>query len=173
MAELAIGSIISSIAAVGGTILQVGGAIQQGREQEARFHYEQQVQEQASDEAQAASQRDALARTREGQFILSQQRAAIGAGGGNLDDPGVIDLMDDTQEQIRYASDTEIYKGEQQARGYNDAAKIAGVNASSAMSAAKLNAAGALFSGVSSMYSRFGQQAKKTAPASTVALPYG
>lgn len=173
MAELAIGSLLSNVAAIGGTILSVGGAIKQGKEEKARFEYEQKVQSQAADEAQAASQRDALARTREGNFLLSQQRAAIAGSGGSVDDPSVIDIMGDTQEQVRYGVETELYKGEQQARGYNDAAKVAGVNARNAMSAAKLNAAGALFSGVSSMYSRFGQQAKKTAPASTVALPYG
>lgn len=162
---------LAQIAAIGGTLLSTAGAIQQGREQEARFQYEQKVAAMQADEAEAASQRDAYARNREGQFILSQQRAGLAAG-GSLDDPSVIDLMGDTQDQIGLAVDTEIYKGKQQARGYNDAAAVAGVNAKNAMSAAYLNAGANLFSGISSMYSRFGQQAKKTAPTSSVKLPY-
>lgn len=164
---------LAQVAAIGGTILSTMGAIQQGREQKARFQYEQKVAAMQADEAEAASQRDARERYREGQFMLSQQRAAVAGTGGSIADPSVMDFMGDTQERVALAADTEIYKGQQQARGYNDAAKVAGVNAKNAMSAAYLNAGANLFSGISSMYSRFGQQAKKTAPTTSVKLPYG
>lgn len=154
--------------------LQTLGTLQQGREQKARFHYEQKVQRQQADEAEAASQRDAAARYREGEFILSQQRAGIAGSGGNLSDPSVIDLMGDTQAQVRLAADSEIYKGQQQAKGYNDAAVVSGINGDNAMKAAWLNAGANLFSGVSNMYSRFGQQQRMTSPSTGSTAPlYG
>ncbi|MDW9547733.1 hypothetical protein [Sinorhizobium meliloti] len=148
--------------------------MQAGREQEARFKHEQKVQEQQADEAQAASQRDAAERYREGRFMLSQQRAAIAGSGGSVSDPSVIDLMDDTQERTALAAQTDIYKGEQQARGYNDAAKVAGINASNSMSAARLRAGASLFAGASDMFSRFGQQAMQSGTATGTTAPlYG
>jgi len=165
--------VISTVAGIAGTIMQVQGIKEEGREQKARYEYEQKVDAQQADEAVAASQRDAMARYREGRYLLSQQQAEIAGSGGNLTDPSVIDIMGDTQERVALAAQTDIYKGNQQARGYDDAAKVAGYNADSAMRAARIRAAGALFSGVSSMFSRFGMSSKKTETASTVSLPYG
>jgi hypothetical protein len=166
--------VIGKVAAVGGTLLQVAGTMQAGREQEARFNYEQKVQQQQADEAEAASQRDAAERYREGRFMLSQQRAAIAGSGGSITDPSVIDLMGDTQGRTTLAAQTDIYKGQQQARGYNDAAKVAGINASNSMSAARLRAGASLFAGVSDMYSRFGQQARQSQTATGTTAPlYG
>lgn len=164
---------ISTVASVGGTILTAAGAIQQGREEKARAMYEQKVQQQQADEAQASSQRDAIEQRRQGNMIMSQQRAALAGSGGNMTDPSVIDLMGDTNDKVQLAVDTETYKGEQQARGFNDAAKVAGVNAANAMRAARLKAVGSIFDGVSSMYSRFGEPQKKPTEASNVQLPYG
>lgn len=157
-----------------GTGIQVLGTIQAGREAKARYAYEAKVQRQQADEAEAASQRDAQQRYREGQMILSQQRAAIAGSGGDLTDPSVIDLMDDTKDQVIYAADSDIYKGKQQAAGFNDAAKISKINGDNAMKAAWLNAGANLFAGVSNMYSRFGQQAQRTSTASGSTAPlYG
>lgn len=170
MADLGISAILGGI----GTVVSTIGTIQAGRQQQAKFEYEQKVQQMQADEAEAASQRDAIARQREGQMIASQQRAAIAGSGGSLADAGVIDLMGDTQEQVALARETDIYKGKQQAKGYNDAAKIAGIDAKNAMSAAYLTAGANLFSGVSNMYSRFGQQQRSTSAAGGSTAPlYG
>lgn len=156
-----------------GTGIQVLGTIKAGNDADARAQYEAKVQEQQADEAKAASQRDAAAQYRQGQQILSQQRAGIAGSGGSLADASVIDLMGDTAAESDLAARTENYKGEQQARGYNDAAKNSRISGRNARTASYLSAAGGLFSGVSSMYSRFGQQAKQTAPSSSSNLIYG
>lgn len=150
-------SSLGMIATAIGTVVSVAGTIAAGAQQKARFEYEAKVQEQQADEAMAASQRDAAARYREGALIASQQRAGIAAGGGSLGDAGVIDLMGDTREQVGLAAQTEIYKGDMQAKGYNDAAAISRIDARNSMTNAWLTAGGQLFSGISSMYSRFGQ----------------
>jgi hypothetical protein len=59
-------------------------------------------------------------------------------------------------------------------RGYNDAAVNSRITGKNAQKAAFLNAGASLFSGVSNMYSRFGQQARTTATASGSTRPlYG
>lgn len=173
MAELAaIGSIVSGIAGVAGTIMSVSGALQQGKDAEAKAKYEAKVQEQQADEAQAASQREASEKYRQGQYMLSQQRAAIAGSGGSVNDPSVIDMMGETAGETALSAETSIYKGEQQARGYNDAAKVSRYEGKAARRASYYNAAGALFSGVTSMFSRFGAP-QKSAPAKSVRTPYG
>lgn len=156
-----------------GTAVQTFGTIKAGKDADAKAQYEAKVQEQQADEAKAASQRDAAAQHRQGQQLLSQQRAAIAGSGGSLADPSVIDLMGDTSAEVELAKETELFKGEQQSRGYNDAAKNSRISGKNAKTAAYISAAGGLFSGVSSMYSRFGQQAKATAPSSSSNLIYG
>lgn len=164
---------LAMIAGAIGSLIQVGGTLQAGREEEAKHLYQQKVQRQQADEAQAASQREAAARRREGEFLLSQQRAGVAAGGGSVTDPSVIDLMGDTAAEVDLAARSDLYRGEQQARGYNDAAKISGIDAKNAVTRSRWQAAGGLFAGVSNMYSRFGQQARATAPATGSNLIYG
>lgn len=157
-----------------GTGISVLGTIQQGREAKAQAEYQATVQEMQADEAQAASQRDAAETYRKGQIMLGDQRAAIAASGGSLTDPSVIDIMGDTAAEIDLAARTDIYKGEQQARGYNDAAVNSRISGQNALKASYIGAAGGLFSGISNMYSRFGQQARTTKTASGSTRPlYG
>lgn len=157
-----------------GTAVQAFGTISAGREANARAQYEAKVQEQQADEAYSASQRDAAETYRKGQIMLGDQRAAIAGSGGSLTDPSVIDIMGDTGAEIDLAARTDIYKGEQQARGYNDAAVNSRISGKNAQKAAFISAAGDIFSGVSNMYSRFGQQAKTTKTASGSTRPlYG
>lgn len=168
----ALGALLPALSAVG-TVISTVGTLKAGADAKAKYQYEQKVARQQADEAEAASQRDAGARYKEGELMLSQQRAAIAGSGGDISDPSVIDIMGDTQDKVSLAGQTEIYKGKQQAAGYNDAAQIAGINASNAMSSAWLSAGGNLFSGVSSMYERFGKPQQKTVGSSSISTPYG
>lgn len=165
-------STIATIAGLAGTALQFVGTIRQGQEAAARHEYEQKVQEQQADEARAASQRAAAARKREGDILLSRQRAAVAASGGSTADQSVLDIMGETAKESDLAVRTELFKGEQQGRGYDDAAIVSGIDAKNAVTSSYFSAAGGLFSGISSMYSRFGQQQSRTRTA-PVMIPYG
>lgn len=154
--------------------VQALGTLQAGAEAEARAKYEAKVQEQQADEAYASSQREAAEKYRKGQLMLSEQRAAIAGSGGDLTDPSVLDIMGDTAAEIDLAARTDIYRGDQQARGYNDAAIASRISGKNARTASFIGAAGGLFSGISNMYSRFGQQARTTSTASGSTRPlYG
>lgn len=157
-----------------GTAVSTLGTIQAGREAKAQADYQAKVQEMQADESVASSQRDAAEKYRQGRLIASQQRAAIAGSGGDLTDPSVIDIMADTDFETDLAARTDIYRGEQQARGLNDAAVNSRISGKNAQKASYISAAGNLFSGVSNMYSRFGQQARTTATASGSTRPlYG
>lgn len=157
-----------------GTAVSTLGTIQAGRQAKAEADYAAKQQEMQADESYAASQRDAADKYRKGQLMLGDQRAALAASGGNLADPSVIDIMGDTQAEIDLAARTDIYKGEQQARGLNDAAVNSRISGKNAQTASYISAAGNMFKSVSNMYSRFGQQAKATAPAAGSTRPlYG
>lgn len=156
-----------------GTGISAIGTIGAGVEAKNQAEYQREVAEQQEDEARAASQRQAAERRREGRLAMSRQRAVIAASGGSTAEDSVLDIMGDTAAAADQNAKTEIYKGEQQARGYKDAANVAAYQAKIAMPSAFIGAAGDLFAGVSNMYSRFGQQQKKVAPATGVVLPYG
>lgn len=164
--------IIAGIAGLAGTALQAAGTIKAGNEAEDRFEYEAKVKQQRADEARAAGQRAAMARQREGELVMSRQRAYAAAQGGGAD-ASVIDIMADTASEVDLGVKTEMFKGEQQGRGYDDAAKISLTNARNAASSSKWAAAGTLFGGVTSMYSRFARDKRRSTSLSTISLPYG
>ncbi|MGN6773249.1 MAG: hypothetical protein ACTHJQ_25895 [Rhizobiaceae bacterium] len=153
---------IATVASIAGTALSVVGTISAGQQQSAAYEYQAKQQEMQADEAKAASQREAAAQRRQGDFILSKQRAGVAAAGGNVAEPSVIDIMSDTSKEADLAARTQLYKGEQQARGYQDAAAISRVNASNAKTNSYFGAAGDLFKGVTSMYDRFGKPQMST-----------
>jgi hypothetical protein len=148
--------VLATIASIAGTALSVVGTISAGAQQSAAYKYQAQQDKIAADEAKASSQREAAAQTRQGELIMSRQRAAVAAGGGNTAEPSVIDVMADTGAQADLAARTQLFKGEEQSRGYQDAATIAGINASNARTNSYFGAAGDLFKGITSMYDRFG-----------------
>lgn len=149
--------VLATIASVAGTALSVVGTISAGEQQAAAYEYQAKQDKIQADEAKAASQREAAAQRRQGELIMSKQRAGIAAGGGNVAEPSVIDLMSDTSKEADLAARTQLAKGENQSRGYKDAAAIAKVNASNSRANGYLGAAGDLFKGVTSMYDRFGK----------------
>lgn len=163
---------IAMIAGVAGTALDFVGTIRQGQEAKQRHLYEQKVQEQQANEARAASQRAAAARKREGEYLLSRQRAAIAGSGGSTAEQSVLDIMGETAKETDLGVRTELFKGEQQGRGYDDAAIVSGIDARNSVTSSYFSAAGGLFNNVSSMYSRFGQQQRRTKTA-PVMVPYG
>lgn len=149
-------AVLGTIATIAGTALSVIGTISAGAQQSAAYKYQAQQDKIAADEAKASSQREAAAQRRQGDLVLSRQRAAIAANGGNTAEPSVIDVMADTGTEADLAARTQLFKGEEQSRGYKDAATIAGINASNARTNSYFGAAGDLFKGVTSFYDRFG-----------------
>jgi hypothetical protein len=153
-------SIISGVASIGGTIAgmagtaasmktqrQAGALAQAGAAEEGRAAIESseyratQLRQQAQ-EARAAQQRVALETRRKGGLAQSTLRARAAAGGGGATDNSVLKLTGEIAARTEYESLLEMYKGENAARGMEDAAEAAIYQGKVAERGAQYKAAG-------------------------------
>lgn len=165
---------LSTVAGLAGTALTAVGTIASGRQAEKAAEYEAQQLEMRANETRAASQREAAAQYRQGEIMASQQAAGIAGSGGDLSDASVIDLMGDTAAEVDLARRTTLYRGENQARGLQDAAQNTLISGQNARTNSYIGAGTQLFSGISNMYTRFGAPQRKTSTARNATAPlYG
>lgn len=131
-----------------GGLLGAMGSIAAGVAENNNAQFEAQQMEMKAKEETAASQREAIAKRREGELINSRAQAiaaASGAGAG-VDAPTIVSIMGKTASEAEYNAGTAMYGGTSRARGLMDSAK--GRRASG-----KASLLGSVFSG-------FGQAAK-------------
>lgn len=154
---------LALVATAVGTVVKTIGAITQGNAQaeaaQAQARYQAQVAEMKGKEEFAAGQRRMLDVRRQKELALSSLQARAAAGGGDTTDPTVVNLGAGIEGQGEYKALTEMYKGENAQRGYQDAAAAAiwqgNVTAEQARSSAMWGAAGSLLSGASSFGSQY------------------
>lgn len=129
-------SAIGSLASVGGTIAGMGsamaagkagkiGAALQGQAAMQSAEYRATQLRQQAQEARASQQRVALETQRKGDLVQSTLRARAAAGGGGATDNTVLNLTRQIAGRTEYESLLEMYKGENAARGMEDAANAA------------------------------------------------
>ncbi len=165
---------LGTVAGLAGAGLSAVGALSQGAYAKAQGEYQAKQAEMQADEARAAGQREAANQYRQQQLIASQQIAGIAGSGGDITDASVIDLMGDAAVESDLNRRTVLYRAENAARGYDDAATNARISGENAQTASYFNAGTNLFTGLSSMYSRFGQPLRKNAAATNATAPlYG
>lgn len=145
---------LATVAQIGGTALSMVGALKSGADQKASLNYQAQVREQQADESMAAGQRSAEAQYRQGRLLQSRQQAIAAATGGGADQ-SVLNMMGMTAMETQLAAQTEIYKAEQQSKGYTDAASVSRIDAKRAGTNGTLTALSSGFNGASTMYNRF------------------
>lgn len=153
------------------TGLSVMGTIQQGKQEAAQFEYQAQLNEQNADTALAQSQREAIESRRQGDLALSSQRAAASQV-GSVSEGSVLDIMGQTEREVSLQTESDIYKGQAEAQNLNSQANINRINAKNAKTNSKMKAAGQLFSGASSMFSRFGASASGGGGSTSAMLPF-
>lgn len=111
--------------AVIGTLISAGATIAGGVAQNNAAKFEAQQMDMKAKEETAASQRDAMAKTREGNLINSRAQAiaaSSGAGAGT-DAPTIVSIMSRTAGEAQYNAGTSMYGGDSRARGLRDSAK--------------------------------------------------
>ena len=135
--------------------------------------------EQRADESRAASQRVADEKRLEGRLVQSTALARGAASGASATDPTALHIGSEIAGRSEYLALTERYKGEDRARGYEDAAKVARMSADAALAlgsaqqkAATLSAAGTLIGAAGSAFSSFsGGGSTAVAPAANSNSP--
>jgi hypothetical protein len=138
----------------GGRIAETAGAYtRQASEFTARQH------ELQAGESRAAAQRMAADKRRESRLVQSQLVARAAASGGAVDDPSVVTTAGQVAQRGEYEALTEMYKGENRARGLEDAAYAARRQGEAAeyegkakKKASYLSALGTIIGGASTMY---------------------
>lgn len=108
-----------------GSVLSGVGTIAAGAAEKQSADFEAAQMEQKAKEEVAASQRDAIAKRREGAILNSraQALAAASGGGAGTDAPTIVKLMGQTAGQADYNAQTAMYGGYSRSAGLMDSAK--------------------------------------------------
>lgn len=143
----------------GGTLVGGAASAAAGKSAQQAGYFRATQEEQAAQESRAAAQRAALEKKRETGLIQSKLQARAAASGGGADDPGVLDLAGDIAGRGEYEALTEMYRGENRARGLEDAAIGSRMSGDAALAEGKakqtasyFSAAGTLVGGAGSAY---------------------
>lgn len=158
MADLGLSAIatgIGAIASVAGTVVGMQGAQYQAESQANSMRYQALLQERQASEVQAASQREGLKRRREGELLISRQRAVAAASGAGATDDTVLQLMGDAEVATSQNERGALYEGLARGQDLRDAAKNNRIGAGNALRAGDIQSTGILISGISSMASKF------------------
>lgn len=159
---LTVASLAATAAGAGvsamGTIAGGDAAAAAGRSQQQAYDFKAKQEDMAGQEARASAQRQALEERRKGTLLQSTLQARSAAGGGAADDPTVVDLGGDLAQRSEYSALTDMYRGENRARGYEDSAAGARYSGLASVAegearqrASRLSAAGTIIGAVGSM----------------------
>lgn len=102
----------------------------------------------------AASQREAIAKRREGAIINSRAQAlaaASGAGAG-MDAPSIVKIMADTSSEAEYNAGTAMYGGYSRAAGLRDSARGRRAAGKASLLGGVLGGFGSAFGGVAKAF---------------------
>jgi hypothetical protein len=166
----AVGTIAGGNAAAAAGQASAAAQRQNAADNATQLEFRATQEDQAAQESRASSQRDALEKTRQARLLLSTLQARAASGGGGASDPTILNLAGNIGGRGEYEALTDMFTGEDKARGLEDQASgdrysaatgiIAGdmgANAAIAEGNAKrnasyLSAAGTLIGGAGSAY---------------------
>ena len=109
-------------AALAGAEIKATSYEQAGTFAQSESDFLAQEYDQSASEARASSQRDAYEKRRTAKLALSTLVARAASGGGRATDPTVLKLASDIGERGEYLALSEMYTGENKARGFEDKA---------------------------------------------------
>ena len=127
----------------------------------SQFEAEQLMQN--AGQERAASQRKSMEEQRKAKLVASRALALSAAGGGNVSDPGIANLLADIQGEGAYRSALALYQGESAAHRMELGAAGKNYEAEAYRSGAEMQSragnyamAGSLLNAGSSLYNRYG-----------------
>lgn len=167
MAELAL---ISTIASIGGTIMQGMGQMQAGKAANVNAQFQAKQLEQKAGQDRASSQRVAIEKRREASVASSNAIARAGASGGGVDDPTVLNILGGLHQQGEYNALSALFSGE-------EAGRSAELQAAGARMEGKQAKKAGMIGGISTIATGAGKSlmdiyGAPSAPASSSSLPW-
>lgn len=134
---LSLGSVLGGL----GTATGIAGSILGAEQQRSAAKFEAAEMEKRANAEMAASQRDAAAKRREGELLMSRQQALAG---GASSDPSLIALMGDAGAEAEYNAQTALYRGSDAASTLRSRAAAKRTEASTYMPAALIRSSTSL-----------------------------
>jgi hypothetical protein len=143
--------IISTVASIGGTVLGVMAANQQGKYQEAVAKAQAKAANRQANEVTAQGQREAVVRAKQARLVQSRINAVASAGGGNASDPTILQLMGGVGGEGALQVANTISDAKTQGGSLNYQADIYKMQGAQAAAGRKWDVAGAILGGVSNL----------------------
>jgi hypothetical protein len=136
------------------TAVSAYSAVRQGEAQKANAIGEAAQMRAQGNTEQASAQRAYLEEKRQGAYVASRAKAVAAASGAGVSDPTVSNILSGIEGESEYRA--QLYQGDVTARGLEYGAQVRRKEGDAAQSAGYLKGAATLFSGASSMYSKYG-----------------
>lgn len=119
---MTIATVVGGAISAAGTIAGGQAANAAGQSAQNMENYKAAQETQAAQESRASSQRQALEVGRKTQLVQSQLQARAAASGGGAADPTILNLGGNIAGRGEYEALTDLYTGENRARGLQDQA---------------------------------------------------
>lgn len=132
---------------IAGAVISAVGAMRQGEAANNAAQFNATVNLQNAQIARQNAQDEAAQADRESYLRLGAIRAAAGASGGAAGEGSVLDILADSASQSELEKQQIIYRGELQARGYQNTATLDTYSGEQAKSSGYLKAGAELLSG--------------------------
>ncbi len=164
MAALPLAPLALGATALGGAVSAIG-TIAAGNSAKQAAYFRAGQEDQMAQESRAASQRQALEKRRQAGLVLSKIQAGAAAGGSDTTSPDLLNLVGDVAGRGEYQALSDMYSGENRARGLEDSATGERMTGDAAQTGSYFKAAGTLLSTGGSVYDRYNLYTK--------GVPYG
>jgi len=135
-----------------GTVVKTAGTLIGGAMAKQAAEYEAEQYRRNALQARAAAQRQAFEQRRKKELALSALQARAAASGAGADDPTIITLAERIAGRGEYLALTEMFAGEEEARGMAGKAQAAEFRGEMRQLGSFFDAAGTILGGGASMY---------------------
>lgn len=152
MAALAvIGGIVSFI----GTIASAEAAKDQAEAEKQAAYYKARQEERKAMDERAVAQRKSMQQKKETEYLQSTLQARSAASGGGADDPTVIKLASDVEQQGTYRSLLNMWEGESRGRDLENQASLDRYVGDRKVDAAEKKANAMILGGIGGLFGSF------------------
>ena len=139
--------------AIGGTVLSAGSAIMGGKAAKEAADYEAQQMDAQGDSQMAAASLKAFETAKQGDILLSNQRAAQAGSGGTTSDAGAVEQHSELSRKIQCNTLSEVFAGERRRASLRKGANAKRIEGRNAQKSSYAKAASTVISGASNAYS--------------------
>lgn len=149
MAELAIAATIA------GAAVTAAGTLAAGADAKEASYFKAAQENQGAMEARAAAQRQMFERRRGAELLTKKIQAGAAGSGSDATSPDIVKLSSDVIGRGEYQALSEMYGGENRARGLEDAAVASRMTGDAEKRGSYYKAAGTLLSAGGSVYNTY------------------